>query len=409
MVPCLLGLLHIKRHDFVSAFRAELIRQIKRTQQQHCTGVDSTVQDSTKPPISIKERLRHLSNEAWLQLIADRCTELQSLLSRAEEAASIFRETMHRCTVQAGYRTLDLAGSDTPAVPDLNLTMVKHLTEQLHSAILSASENAQKHIIDLVSVRLNASSLTDAANVSAETSPRNATDNKLGPNEFAQLVGILERFQEFLVKSTWSEKSSEPDCSNHNGTTTPFDDENDTDGRGEQCIDRPGPARTTVPHPSGPLTRLLIRLTRSCVTQFHTERADKLEAALNQERWHTVPVPFRIQQLADRTFGTYLQNGLKSTPSSPQPSSVARINSSKSATTISSEHETGMSTGLLLGGERFVVVGTVLLLLPIIADYADLAKRLPCQPWSVIEVTSRLADLLNVSCQLYHASLLCIF
>ncbi|KAF6778580.1 hypothetical protein AHF37_01849 [Paragonimus kellicotti] len=84
LVPCLLGLLHIKRHDFVSAFRAELIRQVKRTQQRYCTGVASTVQDSTKPSISMKERLRDLSNEAWLQLIANRCTEFQALLSRAE-------------------------------------------------------------------------------------------------------------------------------------------------------------------------------------------------------------------------------------------------------------------------------------------------------------------------------------
>ncbi|KAF7233167.1 hypothetical protein EG68_03903 [Paragonimus skrjabini miyazakii] len=398
LVPCLLGLLHIKRHDFVSAFRAELIRQVKRTQQQHCTSVDSTVQESIKPSISIKERLRHLSNEAWLQLIADRCTEFQALLSRAEEAASIFTETMHRCTAQAGYRTLDLSGSDTLAVPDLSLAMVKHLTEQLRSAILSASENAQKHIVDLVSARLRATPLTDAANASIEKSPRNVAENKWGPDEFAQLVGILERFQDFLVRSTWSDKSCEADCSNQNGSTpctTHFDDENDTDDGGEQHIDRLGSPRTSVPRPPGLLTRLLIRLTRSCVTQFHAERADKLETALNQERWHTVPVPSCIQQLANRTFGTYVQNGLKSTPISPQPPSVVSVNCSKSATIISSEHEASMSTGLLLGGERFVVVGTVLLLLPIIADYVDMAKRLPCQPWSVIEVTSRLADLLN--------------
>lgn len=55
-----------------------------------------------------------------------------------------------------------------------------------------------------------------------------------------------------------------------------------------------------------------------------------------------------------------------------------------------------VSTSLRFDGERFVVVGTVLLLLPMMVDYVNLAPQLPCRPGSVAELAGRLAELLNV-------------
>ncbi|CAL8099576.1 unnamed protein product [Calicophoron daubneyi] len=400
LVPCLQGLLHTKRYDFVSAFRAELLRQIKLAQVNSSASTNSGTTNSDAP---FRERLRTMSNESWIQLIADRCATLKDLLNHAKEAFQIFTVTMSSC-LSSNY--------------DLTNDVVSGLTTQLRSTLQTATNMAQKHIADLVSLR-NRLTILNASNTGSPQSsvtsdrhyspnmPQHATNNPSDPSsgdgsvdrltleESIRLVNILEVFQDFLIQVITSSQS--------------------TSATDVEETDKNEPQTTMSPMPRGSvsiLNRLIFSLTRNSIQRFHNERNAKLEVILNQERWQAVPVPTHVQQLVSRHLVGRLQNGIKpdvDSPSLPSLSDCKRngvpfvTRQSPTGRTIS-PLPNEVSSCLTLGGERYVVVGTLLFLLPMMMEYVGLANDLPKKSWSVKELTNRLADLLHTfnsrTCQL---------
>ncbi|TPP57824.1 hypothetical protein FGIG_05566 [Fasciola gigantica] len=506
LIPCLLGLLYIKRHDFVSAFRAELLRQIKLLQTSR---PGSTTGEMTS---SLKEQLRTMSNPNLIDFLTKKCSDLRDLLSRAKEASDIFSQTIMRSVTNTPKESHPMS---TP-LPEQT---ARELQQQLSVAMQTACGAAQKHIIDIISLRsrltLNESSpsttfprasSSDAAIRSNEilTKPVTAGEsalNRLSSEEFVRLVTLLQDFQEasdifsqtIMRSVTNTPKESHPMSTplpeqtarelqqqlsvamqtacgaaqkhiidiislrsrltlNESSPSTTFPRASSSDAAtrsneiltkpvtaGESALNRLSseefvrlvtllqdfqtfllrlsekteflpapPAKTTdqqgmletpddsVSNPTTALARLLLTLTRNSLQRFHHEHTTKLDMILNQERWHAIPVPSRVQNLVTHTFVNALRNATKvclDSCSLPSSDTTASLSTDRHRQHFTSDDS--VSTTLNFDGERFVVVGTVLLLLPMMADYVNLAPRLPCRPGSIAELASRLAELLN--------------
>ncbi|KAG5442015.1 Vacuolar protein sorting-associated protein 54 [Clonorchis sinensis] len=407
LVPCLLGLLHIKRHDFVSAFRAELLRQVKLVQHpRSSSGVDID-DDSAKPEVPLREHIAAMSSEEWIETIAQRCKELQELLIRAQEAMTIFFETMNQC-VQSVSDSLAKKPTSPPAAlqltsPLLTSDEISQLKNQLRSAIVAACITAQNHIVNLASIRMKVTTTTTTSK-KVSTNSANGLDeqppmDKLSIEQFIKLADVLQQFQEFILR--WTKHDIRPPTdtneavmdSHPNPSPASHDMHGDSADTAHPTNEAASPKHVHPNFSIPPLIRLLLNLTRNAVHRFHQDRLTKVDVMLNQERWQAVVVPNQIQQLVEQTFES--RKGRKQASSTLRSINLSDSESVRSYMASPISLHGGVASSVVLGGDRFVVVGTVLLLLPVMVDYTTLAEQLPCKPWSVHEVTERLAELLN--------------
>lgn len=392
LVSSLLGLLLIKRHDFVSAFRAELIRQVK---QQHLNQIDAFLgeRDISKYNSLAKDAVRSMSNEQWLKLVESVCAELKHLLARGEDVVALLVDAMSRCSSSSSICPSSLPNTT------LTPTELDHLTAQLHLAIRTACGVAQCSIVDLIA---SCGQSPNGLLTSSETLTENDAPavERLSLDDSVRLLTVLEDILEY---SEHSPSRCLPNSAQLNGSiaTEPLMSVIDV------TDDRSGKSRMSS------LTRIIFHLTRRVVTRFHTDRLSKLELVLNQERWQAVPVPVCVQQLVTQAFGDEklgdLGTKLIACDRPPQsPTSRHRLSLKPMFGSTGGLDVLGrdgqVNSYLVLSGERFVVVGTVLMLLPILVDYCNLGEQLPCKPGSVFEVIDRVAELLNTfnsrTCQL---------
>jgi vacuolar protein sorting-associated protein 54 len=119
------------------------------------------------------------------------------------------------------------------------------------------------------------------------------------------------------------------------------------------------------------------------ITRFHDEQRVKLSLILDNERWRQANVPIAFQQLVD-----YVQ--------STSQLRLCDIKNDDSALL-----ETQHKEYLVVGGRRFVVVGTALMLLKMIIEYCQLAEDMPSIAWNVLTQLVELVKLFNSrTCQL---------
>ncbi|KAL5008620.1 hypothetical protein ScPMuIL_014201 [Solemya velum] len=115
------------------------------------------------------------------------------------------------------------------------------------------------------------------------------------------------------------------------------------------------------------------------VNRFHEERRNKLSLILDNERWKQADVPAEFQNLVDHIIKT----GRLELPEKK------------------SEKEKRTLEYLSVDGERYAVVGTVLLLLKMLIEYCDCVNNIPT---AAADLLTRLVDLLKIfnsrTCQL---------
>ncbi|KAL8589719.1 hypothetical protein ACOMHN_027227 [Nucella lapillus] len=115
------------------------------------------------------------------------------------------------------------------------------------------------------------------------------------------------------------------------------------------------------------------------VTRFHEERKTKLSLILDNERWKQADVPAEFQALADHIAST----GNLSVPER-RPDTESRP-----------------SETLLVNGEKYAVVGTVLMLVKMVVEYCQCVTDIPT---TAPDLLFRLVDLLKMfnsrTCQL---------
>lgn len=122
----------------------------------------------------------------------------------------------------------------------------------------------------------------------------------------------------------------------------------------------------------------LLNQTSKLITKFHDERKSKLCLILDHERWKQADVPCEFQDLVDHIQ----QTGQLSLP-------AKRLDSGRS------------QEYLFANGEKYVVVGTALILLKLVVEYCEFVDKLPC---AAPEILNRLVELLKTfnsrTCQL---------
>nr|CAH8822497.1 unnamed protein product [Trichobilharzia regenti] len=120
------------------------------------------------------------------------------------------------------------------------------------------------------------------------------------------------------------------------------------------------------------LRNLVVNMIKLIIDCFHREKCEKLNNLLDQERWQAATCPEQVQQIIDDLLCETDENKAKL----------------QNETVRTQNH-------LLLNGEQYIIVGTVVLLLPMINAYIKLDEKLPCQPLATEFVLDRLTDLLN--------------
>lgn len=127
----------------------------------------------------------------------------------------------------------------------------------------------------------------------------------------------------------------------------------------------------------------LLSQAKRFIERFHEERKHKLSNILDNERWKQVDVPTEMQEIVD-----CFSEGFDKT-----------INSQSSVT--SSDLKGTMNKMLIVQGQEFVVVGTLLMLMKIINEYCQCIDDVPML---VTDVMTRLCEILKMfnsrSCQL---------
>ena len=124
------------------------------------------------------------------------------------------------------------------------------------------------------------------------------------------------------------------------------------------------------------------------VNRFHEERKTKLSLILDSERWKAAEVPTEFQRMADEAF----QAGELLPPSRQ---------STRQQQEVTESSLTPTRQCIQVGGETYAVVGTVLLLMRMMADYCKCIRDIPS---TAPEVLTKLVELLKTfnsrTCQL---------
>lgn len=122
----------------------------------------------------------------------------------------------------------------------------------------------------------------------------------------------------------------------------------------------------------------------SFISRFHNERKTKLGLLLDKERWRQADVPFEFQHLVDSLTHS---SGILGIPKRIPQNGDA---DSKRARDY-----------LCVNGEKFVVIGTVLMLLKMMFEYCQFVSDVPCV---AVDILTRLVELLKLfnsrTCQL---------
>ncbi|CAB3381281.1 Hypothetical predicted protein [Cloeon dipterum] len=124
------------------------------------------------------------------------------------------------------------------------------------------------------------------------------------------------------------------------------------------------------------------------INKFHQDQKDKLTMILASETWKQTVVPQQFQNLADKLHET----GKLTLPKRDLDSSVSISNGN---------HNSAGAPALVMGGEKYVVVGSILLLLKMMAEYCLCADELSVMAPNLLRCLVELLQLFNSrSCQL---------
>ncbi|KXJ22313.1 Vacuolar protein sorting-associated protein 54 [Exaiptasia diaphana] len=134
------------------------------------------------------------------------------------------------------------------------------------------------------------------------------------------------------------------------------------------------------------LRATLLSQAKKFVERFHEERRNKLGLILDNERWKQADVPAEFQTLVNSLIDGINPRGKDPKFSLDQSSKEIKVST---------------STVLIINGEKFVVVGTVLLLLKMIVEYCQCVDD---TPMLVTDIMNKLFEILKLfnsrTCQL---------
>uniref|UniRef100_A0A0X3NY50 Vacuolar protein sorting-associated protein 54 n=1 Tax=Schistocephalus solidus TaxID=70667 RepID=A0A0X3NY50_SCHSO len=407
LMPSVLGLLRIGHYEFVEILRKEVLGLVRASLQSSVDSLqpksdpaDDTVNGiataaaTTVRTVSTSEsELRSTglasttedlqsggkySQAVWLQLVHSVCRNLELALGRIRAVVLVI---VHSIEQSVGSQLL--SSSDSGPVKSVPQEIGEDLIRKILRVYWDAVSWCQTRIINLVSPRARIG-LTNTMFNNGPTAPSDAAfengkteaTERITVSEFVEVAELLDSFQQ-VVQDAW--------CF----FTAPLAINSHSTGQSAIAVDSTATTTTVVvnlPSQAMRLHGVIANFASGLLHSFHLDRCTKLRLMLDHENWQAAAVPAPVQSLVD-----VLHQRKVSALSSPSAGLVDTM-------------ESKSSPYLTLNRDRYIVVGSVLLLLPLIMDYLRLADQLSQWPSLVRDIQNRLGKLLGVfnsrSCEL---------
>ncbi|OQV16780.1 Vacuolar protein sorting-associated protein 54 [Hypsibius exemplaris] len=149
------------------------------------------------------------------------------------------------------------------------------------------------------------------------------------------------------------------------------------------------------------LNAQLQKLAFAFVARFHEDRKQKLSLILDSERWTSAEIPVEFQSFVDSVFAN--QTFLVPLPRM-KSEEVMNGQASASNTSLHVSSPKAVVPSLVVNGENYLVVGTVVLLLRMLGEYIALTAKLPLSMNISGDILQKVVELLRLfntkTCQL---------
>ncbi|XP_076464051.1 vacuolar protein sorting-associated protein 54-like isoform X2 [Babylonia areolata] len=342
LVSILFGMLRQHKFNFVDVYREEAFTALKATVKQTIVEAVSAAEDVMDMEGSLADQMRLLDYPRWMTLLKDIFTNLLLILHRSKAFYGVALDVVGIASGRTKHPTSTAASDHSP------LEEPEHLHVSVDDMDVMITEG--EYDKTTASLRDMLNTICDYAHdrcVKVMTArAKDGFLERLSSSEFVNLSREVERFM----------ADTESVC-----------------GRASVSL-------------RGSLQSQANRF----VTRFHEERKNKLSLILDNERWKQADVPAEFQALADHiaSTGTCHTDHIASTGNLSVPE--------RRPDTESRPTET-----LLVNGERYAVVGTVLMLVKMVMEYCQCVTDIPT---AAPDLLSRLVDLLKMfnsrTCQL---------
>ncbi|CAL4068333.1 unnamed protein product [Meganyctiphanes norvegica] len=357
LIGVVFSVLRLRKFDFLDALREETYAAIKATVKQAVVESISEVEVDTNIS-SVADQARVLTIASWLTLLSAITSRLNIVIHRVKVMIDVMFQA-----VEAS------AGNSNPTTDGVQAASLVTLSNSGVEAMLDSAAYTRAHSGLKEVLCATCDYAHDRCAKLLHARSRDHGLDKMKASEFLTLSRIIETF----VVDT------EKVCGRKSTTFR----------MGLQ----------------GQATRF--------VSRFHEERDARLKLNLGSERWRPVPAPPDLQRLLDHIISTDtlffppspVENGnctaildnkstseVAVTNGNHGSTSATTSNGLQSSSSTSSLNTLAVSSGVMVQGEEYVVVGVCVVVVRLIVEYSECATtlRLAAQ-----QLLTRLTDLLR--------------
>ncbi|KAJ1363739.1 hypothetical protein KIN20_023664 [Parelaphostrongylus tenuis] len=341
----IMGLVQVRRYGFMSIIRTEIIEAMKGILRHEVklhiveSGLDLTDFDPTLNQLG--EPVRRLKFPDWLRTVNDVTQEFFHFCKRIQALQEVIRECAERirCKSNAIRRTSSAGSQDwIQSHPVIDLSSSDHdvtppETSSDPSTLLAVEIRSLPQLLKSTSI------LTEFAHHCAQTrlcrllvarsKLQDGEQDTTTPDQLAQLISLARTYQRRCADEGWHK---------------------------------------TEPVGASPLSMCLQKLCLEYIERFHTQRRSKMSTVLDAELWKAAEVSADVQCIVDESVRT---NRLRNV--------------------ATSNHSVG-ETSLMVNNTSFIVVGSALIFIKILADYCEAFTALP---EFAADILSRVVELLK--------------
>ncbi|CAH0389863.1 unnamed protein product [Bemisia tabaci] len=334
-----LGMLRRRYFDFVDAYRQEVVDAIRAAVNSCVTEIvarsESDHHGSASEHQSLDNQLKFLTVEEWIQLMRIVAVALSHLVKRIKAAHDVMKEA-----VEVSRRKTSSSDKRTEPTPECFLSEedYERMIQKLKSLMSSCCKYAQDRCAQLLSSRSvtnNESRDKDRPNLNSDSSPSFWLAEQATQTQLSELS-----------------KSVDILCNECEAA----------------CAD----------NFVSSLRSAFKSQSNSFMQRFHSDKTTKLRLILDSETWKQAEVPIEFQFLVNQIA----ESGKFSVSKEEQDRFKLEQNGKSSST-------------LVVGNEHFAVVGTVLILISMVADYCIKAEDLTLSAQSLLRYVSELLQLYN--------------
>nr|CAD7451911.1 unnamed protein product [Timema tahoe] len=357
LVSIIFGMLREKHFQFIDMYKEEAFTTIKAIVKQMVIEVVAASEsgDTEMALTGLGDQLQGVNLEDWLRLMEDTTETLLRLIHRVKAVHDVMQQASD---VSAGKILDKSTNSEDEGSPDIRLSVSsnpgdKFLTSDEHRRVTVRLREMLTAVCDYAHERLgqlvSAQAQVNDVKISSQIRP--------GERQGGQSQGAPQPVYWLLDKAT---------------ALQVCDLARVIDNFSDSC-------EKVCGRPSTALKSAFKVQASKFVQRFHNDRKNKLSLILDSERWKQTDVPGEFQDMADRITSS----GKFCTPKRIQDSD----NGDRKPAEV-----------LLVGSEKYAVVGTVLLLLKIVTEYCQCAEDLSAMAPTLCRQLAELLVLFNSRC-----------